>query len=360
METETKFPGPIILLKQAWHIYRERFWVLLEISLIPTLLILILVLLAGGGLAAGSVLGFRPDKILLIVGIILAILVYLAVIYIALWSQTALLFAVKGTDQKVGFKQSFSQAYHKVFSLLGAALLVGLVVGGLMLVGGAIIFALYAFILPHTPLFYSIEGVLGFILALWAIKLAFEFSLASYVVVGDNTKALSAVMRSRDYIKGYWWRVFWRLIFLIMFAIVYHLFFGVVAYGITKLIPGTAGAAIGQVINLVASLVITPLYIVYAYQIYAHLRAVKGESQIPAEKKSVGLIILAVIVLLLIVAGAIFGAGYFVQKIGFPINAGEGNVYPMDGLNSQQMQQLQQMDGQYQITSSTTPTSIQQ
>ncbi len=304
---EAKLPGPIALFKQAWQIYRSRFWLLIGISVIPMALIIILGLLAGGSVLLGAVLGVKSSPALVGILILLGILVYLAVIYIALWSQTASLFAIKEAEQKIGFKESFSRASHKVFSLLGASLIIGLIFFGLGFVGGVILFVLYAFILPHTPIFFFLEGILGLIFALYIIKLIVEYSLASYIVVGDNTKALSAVQRSQDYIKGNWWKVFWRGLFILVIYVVYFIVSGLIVTALSK-IPGVGGIALSQAVNFVFSIIATPLLVVYFYQIYANLRAIKGESQIPADKSSKGIIIAAVVVVVLVVLAALFGA----------------------------------------------------
>ncbi len=303
---QAKLPGPIALFKQAWQIYKSRFWLLIGISVIPMALIIILGLLAGGSALAAALLGVKASPALIIVLVILGVLVYLAVIYIALWSQAALLFAVKGSEQKVGFKESFGKASHKVFSILGAGLIVGLAVCGSMLLGGAIIFTLYAFVLPHTALFYLIEGILGLVLVLWIIKLGVEFCLASYVVVGDNAKALSAVQRSQDYIKGNWWKVFWRGLFIMVLFVLYYIVAGLIITALGK-IPGAGGVIISQLVSLVASVVVSPFLVVYLYKIYENLRAIKGESQIPADKSSKWLIILSVVVVALFGVGILFG-----------------------------------------------------
>lgn len=299
MSVAGKLPGPVELFKQAWQIYKQRFWVLVGISIVPTLLILILGLVAGGSVLAGAALGVHASAALVIVLVILAILVYVAVIYIALWSQASLLFAIKGADQRVGFKDSFRQGSHKVFSLFGAGLLVGLAIMGLTLVGGGIVFALYA-ILPKMAALFFVEGILGLIVFLWIIKFIVEYSLASYVIVGDNTKALSAVQRSRDYVKGHWWGVFGRGLFMLVIFFVYFIVVGLIAGALAK-IPGAVGVIISQLVNLAGSVIATPLLAAYLYKIYENLRVVKGESQIPADKKSVGLIVLAVIVVLIVV-----------------------------------------------------------
>ncbi len=358
METETKFPGPIALLKQAWQIYKSRFWVLVGIYIIPAVLVIALTLVAGGGAVAGSLLGIKASPVLLVTVIVLAVLIYLAVIYISLWSQTALLFAVKGADQKVGFKESFSQASNKVFSVLGASLLVGLAIFGLMLVSGAVIFVLYM-VLPKMAILFFVEGILGLLAALWAIKLGLEFSLATYVVVGDNTRALSAIQRSRDYVKGHWWGVFGRMLFLLVLALVYIIVV-VLITAIFKAIPGAAGQILSMLVTLALDVILPPLFVAYAYLIYSHLRVVKGESQIPADKKSVGLIILAVIVMVIFALGIFFGLSSIIYNYGNSVSkAPYFQNNQAQTLSPQQMQELQQMEQQYQMSTSTATSSYQ-
>ncbi len=311
-----KLPGPIAILRQAWEIYKSRFGLLLGITLLPSGLLLVYFLLVGGGVIAGSFLtpqlGSTAGGATVIAGIILAVLLYIALIYVGIWAQTALILAIKGADQKVGFKQSFGQASHKIGSFFGASLLVGMAVSGMALlfeVPGFLLFysVLLKFLLPFYQYLLFIIGALAFILIIPAIIIGVRYSLSAFVVVGDNTKALSAVKRSRDYVSGYWWPVFWRFLFIGVIAIIFTIIIFIITAFLTTALKGVAGSVgtiIGSIINLALSVILPPLYITYGYEVYTNLKAIKGESQIPADKSSgVVWIIIVVVILVIAIAG---------------------------------------------------------
>ncbi len=308
----TKLPGPIAILKQAWRIYVNRFWVLLGIFLVPAVLIFACVALVEGGAALAAVFGLKLTAItsvaMLIALAILAFLFYMAVIYVSIWSQAATLFAVKGAEQRVGFRESFRQASHKIGSLFGASVLILGIVGGALLLLTLVLVVLFVLgnmFLSSAAIYIDfILGVLGgiaVVVTVWV--LAIRYSLATYIVIGDDVTAMSAVKRSRDYVKGYWWPMFWRVLFLACLVVVCALvsFLLVVLLGLALKGFGSGVAAIiSSLVNVALSVIVAPLYAVYGYQVYVNLRAIKGESQVPGDKKASGWIFVAVIVALLV------------------------------------------------------------
>ncbi len=340
LPAEIKFPGPIELFKESWHLYKNRFWVLLGIYIIPSFLVLVATIVVGGGAAIGVLLGAKINLVVAVVLAILAVLIFLAFIYIGVWAQTALLVAIKGSGEQLDFRQSFKMASGKVFSLFGASLLSGLAVSAIMLVGGGIIFVLYAFVLPKEAIFYVLEGLIGLVVLIWSIKIGVELSFGTYVVVGDNTKALSGVLRSRDYVKGRWWAIFLRVIFLAAVAIVYYLVSAAVVSLLAKL-PGGAGLILSSLVNIVLSVIAPPLFVVYAYKIYEHLRAVKGESQIPVDKSSKAIVAAAIVVAVILIVAFVLGIGTLMSYLN-PFRSPYSPTNQINSLSPAQIQQLQQ------------------
>ncbi len=307
-------PGPTVLFKQAWNVYKNRFWVLVCITLLPTALMIAYFAFIAGGLGITSFLtvalslGIGVSHAAIIAGLILSALIDLAIIYISFWAQTALVFAIKGADQKTDLKEFFKQASHKIGSFFGAALLAGLASAGVIM---AIIFLftiinVVASLQMTTPIPASMLPILLLLATIPAIYLGVRFSLSTLVVVGDNTKALSGVKRSSDYIRGYWWPVFWRLLFLAVIALVLTLgiFFLSIFLGIILKGPlGAISAILLTLVNMVLYAILPPLVVAYCYQIYVSLKNIKGESKVPADKSGALLITIIILALIGLVVG---------------------------------------------------------
>lgn len=322
--TGGKLPGPTSIFRQAWQVYKDRFWLLIGIYLVPSAVFVVYIALVSGGVIAGSALTSKFGGSVgttLIAGLILAVLIYIAIIYIGIWSQAALVYAIKGAEQRIGFKEAFGQASHKIGSFFGASLLAALAI-----VGMALLLEIPGFIFLYGPLLrwllplvssiwmiFGLMGLLGLVLAIPAIILAVRYSLATFVVVGDNARAMPAIKRSSDYVRGYWWPVLWRFVFIGMVAILLSipifLFTSFLGNFFEKTIAGIAGVIVAAIVNIIFSVILPPLYVIYGYKVYENLKAVKGESQIPADKSSglwTALAIIGVIIAIIVLVGGLF------------------------------------------------------
>lgn len=319
-----KLPGPVTILVQAWNLYTSRFWSLIGIYSLPTVMFVLYFILVGVGLVTGGFFESKAGGIsgaVLVASILLAILIYIALIYISLWSQVAIIFAIKGADQKIGLKESFINASHKIGSFFGASFYTSFVV-----LGTALLFAVpgYYFLFPVifknflSPsssflIFAILLGSLGLILAIPAIIIGVKYSLATFVVVGDDVKAIPAVRRSSYYVRGYWWPVFWRLLFIgiisVLISILLTFFASYLGKFLIKTKDDKFGVAVLSIIRLLFYIVFPPLYSAYIYKVYENIKAIKGLPQDSADKKSSLLKIIgivgAVVVVIAIVAGAL-------------------------------------------------------
>jgi hypothetical protein len=316
-----KLPGPTAILGQAWQVYKDRFWLLVGIYLVPSAVFVVYIACVSGGLIAGSALTSKfagSFGATLIAGLILAVLIYIAIIYIGIWSQAALIYVIKGADQRLGFKESFGQASHKIGSFFGASLLAGLAIAGMALLleipGFMFLYGpLLRWLLPMVSsiwIIFALMGLLGLVLAIPAIIVAVKYSLATFIVVGDNTTAMPAIKRSSDYVHGYWWPVFWRFVFIGMVAILVSipifLFTSFLGNFFEKTIAGVAGIIVVAIINIVFSVILPPLYVIYGYKVYENLRGIKGESQIPADKSSGLWAIIGGVLAIIVIVGGLF------------------------------------------------------
>ncbi|HVY67996.1 MAG TPA: hypothetical protein VHA30_03845, partial [Patescibacteria group bacterium] len=211
-------------------------------------------LTAGG---AAWLKGFEPANNIaaVIAFVVLIVLIVIAAIYIYVWAQVALIHAIKDHAEPIGIKEAFRRSSHKIDAYFMASILVILAT-----VGGFILF-----IVP------------GIIFAVW-------YSLACYIVIGEDAKPVQALKKSRAYVRGSWWSVFGRLLFLILLYLIIYIPVAIVisiiinASGAGKETADTIGQYAGQIVSLLT----TPLFAAYGYQVYSNLKALKGPSNIPA------------------------------------------------------------------------------
>lgn len=222
------------LLSKTFQIYKERIGVFLGIAVISFLASLLFVpfflLLIFFGLS--FIVFYKSLGIVLLLFIILITIVLgVAVFLVNLWASIALLYAVKERDQKIGIKESFAKAWHKILSYWWISILVGFI----------------------TMLGFFLLIIPGIIFSIW-------FSLVAYILISEEKKGMKALARSKQLIKGYWFNVFWR--FLVLGFIVFLFTF------ITGFIP-----FIRNIIYIVA----IPFSMTFGFLIYENLKQLKGE-----------------------------------------------------------------------------------
>ena len=185
-ETISSLPGATAIFGQAWAIYKQRLGTFLGVMAIPMLIMVVLLaVLAGGGLLGVSLLSskFAAGGIGLL--ILLAILFFVIIFISQAWGQTALLYAVKDSQEKIGVMESYRRGWHKIFSYWWVGLLTGFITLG-------------GFLLLIVP---------GIIFATW-------FSLAVFILIAEDLKGMNALLKSKEYVKGKWGGVFWRFFFI--------------------------------------------------------------------------------------------------------------------------------------------------
>ena len=225
-------PSAGALLSQALELYKQRFWTLLGVYFLPILLIIGILFFGIGGLFGLLLVGSKAGGAAPLVGLVLGLLVALLMVYIGVWGQGALLFAIKDSAENIGVVEAYKRASHKVLSLFWTSLLAGLAVG----------FGFFLFIIP------------GIIFMVW---LAFS----TYIVVAEDLSGSAALSRSRGDTKGRWGGVFGRLVVVIVLAIGLSLVISILS-AILK------SPAVGSILNLIASLLLTPYLTIYLFKLY--------------------------------------------------------------------------------------------
>ena len=180
-----------------------------------------------------------------LIGLGLALLAFSAVLTLGgiitqLWSQTALLYAIKDREENIGIKESYRRGWSKIASYFWVSLLSGLIISG------------------GTFLFF----VPGLIFFVW-------FSLASFILISEDKRGWSALSSSKNYIRGNWWAVFWRFLCI---GIIVWLFF----YLLTVIANFTNIPAIEKIYSCIGYILLVPMITIYPFLIYENLKKIKS------------------------------------------------------------------------------------
>ena len=225
---EAALPPATEILKTAWKIYQEKFWLLLGITAVPGVIMLAFGLLFGGGMLLTRT-GHGGFFTSVGTGAILLLIMLVVLVYFGVWSSVAQIFVIKDHQENLTFQEAFKRAQPHLGTFFTTSLLAGLAIAGGMIL----------FIIP------------GILFALW-------FSQAMFVVICENLYNTAALKKSKTYVQGRLWEVFKK-----------YLLIGVIVYGIaiiTSFIP---------LLSNLISFVLTPLTLVYGYVLYRGLRGEK-------------------------------------------------------------------------------------
>ena len=190
--------SPFALLKDALTVYKNRFGTLFVVYLIPNLASIFTGLIIGftgvGLLAFARNNFFEGNFVVKAISVTAAFFLLLLVSFvIQTWGHVALITAVVNSEEKIGIRESYKRAWSQIFSYWWLTIITSFVIlGGFML------------------LFFP-----GIIFSIW-------FSMAYFVLVVEKKGGIDALLKSREYVKGYWWGVFGRLAFLPVFFIIVY------------------------------------------------------------------------------------------------------------------------------------------
>ncbi|MCL4405528.1 hypothetical protein M1295_03150 [Patescibacteria group bacterium] len=210
------------LLRRSWHRYNRQFDTLIWIPVLPSLAVALASYLGlfSGGLAGTLAIGVN------IIGFVLSLLAALALTYAA------------QNDKQFG--ESYWYALGNLLPYFWVYVLsLALMSGGLFLL-----------IIPAA------------VLAVW---LAFT----EYVFVVEGARGLSALLKSKEYVRGRFWPVVLRLLAALLIGMIVSL----VADAIGRL-GGPSGLIAA---NLLIGILLPPFLVIYMLEIYGDLRQLRPE-----------------------------------------------------------------------------------
>ncbi len=210
------------LFGDAWKFYKERWSVLVEIVLLPTLVVVLGVTIIG--LNLGS-LARAVGGLIVFVGWVAFIYVVLPVIY-SIHNATGVDASYKAT---IGWFWPYVWVVIlELFAVMGASVML---------------------IIP-------------------GIWLGVALSFAGYLFVIEGRRGVDALRQSKDYVKGYWWAVVGRTLLLALIYIV-------AAIVIRIPVALFAGNMISGLVSAVMVLFFVPFSLIYNYLILKNLRELK-------------------------------------------------------------------------------------
>jgi hypothetical protein len=123
-------------------------------------------------------------------------------------------------------------------------------------------------------------GLILFILP--GIYLFVMCAFAPYLLYTDNERGLSAVVKSREYIRGRFWHVFTRSLYGVCVVLLWWLLAAVVVVGLPSLAiylllpqaPWLIQIPV-EFFNFVSSILITPAFLALSYIVLTHLKATR-------------------------------------------------------------------------------------
>lgn len=275
------------LSQKTWSLYQKKFSTLIGLLLIPFVLFLISPLLY-----QSANFFYFP----------LALILFALGFFMALWTGTAAI-VVLVERGKITIKESLARSWSKVWPLFWVGVTIGFVAGG----------GLFLFLIP------------GIILSVY-------FIFAKIIVVTEGDKGMRALVRSREYVRGYFWPVFGRYLAIVAVVFIAYLVLGFSASWLGDLFTSLSSPEIGSAVLLITqaliNIFVSTLALTAVYVLYDNVRRVRGESDsLPVKKQSfwylvIGLagwifllmmIALALVVLVSAVGGYVLGA--FVSDI---------------------------------------------
>jgi len=259
-------PNIFTLLGEAWNIYKynfKKFFVLSSIMLLLGLVVAFIYFIIGDILNDIGLTTlfefedreFTADLIEMITLMALFAAAWIITAFIFSWLQAALIITIHEKDKSL--KAIINHSLRLLIPFWWISLLTSFFIVG-------------ALVLLFIP---------GVILTVW-------FSITLFVFIAEGIGGLQALLKSKEYVLGYWWAVLIRQIIII--AIICLPLIAI--YYIFQFAQATD---FGAWLILILIPFLIPFGYSYCYALYRHLRYIKGQN-IPVMQEKAGIVISAI------------------------------------------------------------------
>ncbi|MEJ2324535.1 MAG: hypothetical protein P8Y77_07065, partial [Nitrospirota bacterium] len=226
------------IFKKTWEVFKRRVLTLVVVFILSGLVFAVgFGIFFGAGMLLGMVL--KPMKAGLIAGGAAAGVI--AGLIAWGWGYGALVCAV--ADESLGVVDAYRRAWLRVGSFMW------------------IVFLLYLIIIPGGYFLFLVPGIL---FTVW-------FSFGPFVLAKEGEAGMSALIKSKEYVRGHFWGVFLR--FLVIWALSIALW---VIQQVLRLAALTI-PVVPTLASVALSLVFTPFYMIFLYLVYSDLRRLRGD-----------------------------------------------------------------------------------
>jgi len=273
----TQLPGPTKLLSDAWLVYKMRartIVLLLVVSLVVSWavsFVLLIVLILGVVVAL-----FLKSLLVVILFISIGIILLIVSSFIQTWFNLAFISAVVFYREDKSIGQLLSESRSKVLRYWWLSILSSMIM----------IFGYIFFIIP------------GFIFSVW-------FGFAMFILISENMGGMDALLKSREYVKGYFWEVLFRLAFITCIFIAG----GIIIFVLNFLLAYLKLSAVSSFAQPFLWIIVSPLFLIYNFLLYDNLKAIKGtfNFQPSTTSKTLFYFFAAAPFILLILVGVLIG-----------------------------------------------------
>lgn len=231
---------PFALIDEAWQAFLKKVPFYVKIVLPPTLFYLFLDTLSyvsqHGNPTSPLVLfakGLQQNGLLVV-------LLYTVAFMLQLVSTVALLTALF-SKKDISVTDAYEQGKRKFWPYLWLSLLSACISGG-------------GFLLLIIP---------GVVLSVW-------FTFAQYILFHEHKQGITALMTSREYVRGYFWPILGRIIFISLIVMALSSIAGYVSFIFQNELVVTVAQSLVTLITI-------PLAIIYQTKLYENIRSIKGE-----------------------------------------------------------------------------------
>jgi len=248
MTEENKLAGVREIVDSSWQLYKTQ-WKFLVVIMLPLMIVNLIDKLLTTSFLSVIQKVTQGNILLLTLYFIIGVSLFL----VSLSSFAALIYSLNNPDEK-NIAVLFKKGSRKIYSLFWLFVLCYLSV-----IGGSILF-----LIP------------GIILYVW-------FLFDWFIVFSEDLKGMNALMRSRAYVRGYWWILFKKTCALsFLFSLAPSLILSSLKY--YPLENSAISAAIVLVVIFFNSLFLIPLSFIAFYKIYQNIRNI-NPTPTPALRK---------------------------------------------------------------------------
>jgi predicted Zn finger-like uncharacterized protein len=222
---DAQLPPVIDLFSRCWKLYQRRVWTLLGIYLLTVLAPVFLIGVLTVFVMPLTVASGQPGLGTGLLGLLLALLT----VGLLSWGVAGMI--VASVDATAGIRQSLAQGWQRFWSF-------------------GWLFFLLAFIVTGG----------FFLLVIPALLFMTWFLFAQYILVDEGERGMAALLKSREYVRGYFWGVLLRL--LVLWVAVFFL----------SLLLGWI-----PLVGSLFQLLLLPFTLLYQFMVFQDIRQARSE-----------------------------------------------------------------------------------